>query len=190
MNATRESKERNLTWRIQEDNNCWTHLEHFLECISCILYVVSNLGKSGVQRFKWSMNWSWNEEVMAVWRQPCKAERQFRIRAPISQVVSQLRSHPLAHECHFAASYTHFAAAKWAAKWFRNWPQAANHVAKSPPSCEWSCESSPSCGIISKLWNHLQLAKPKIKLAKWTIQCVTHLAESTCALSDICNRLS
>ena len=31
MNARRESKERNLTWRIQEDSNCWTLLEHFLE---------------------------------------------------------------------------------------------------------------------------------------------------------------
>ncbi|KAL6327497.1 hypothetical protein AAG906_021572 [Vitis piasezkii] len=31
----------------------------------------------------------------------------------ISKGVSQLRNHPLAHECHFAAPYTHFAAAKW-----------------------------------------------------------------------------
>ncbi|RVW91407.1 hypothetical protein CK203_038590 [Vitis vinifera] len=48
------------------------------------------LGKSGVQRFK--------------------------RRAPISKGVSQLRNHPLAHECHFAAQYAHFAAAEWAAK--------------------------------------------------------------------------
>ncbi|RVW18552.1 hypothetical protein CK203_101313 [Vitis vinifera] len=37
----------------------------------------------------------------------------FRSQSPISQGVSQLRNHPLAHECHFAAPYTHFAAVKW-----------------------------------------------------------------------------
>ena len=52
MNARRESKERNLTWRIQEDRNYWTLLKHFLELNLCILYVVSKLGKSEIQRFK------------------------------------------------------------------------------------------------------------------------------------------
>ena len=32
---------------------------------------------------------------------------------PHLQKFSQLRSDPLAHECHFAAPYIHFAAAKW-----------------------------------------------------------------------------
>ena len=32
--------------KIQEDSNCRTHFEHFLESILCILYVVSKLGKS------------------------------------------------------------------------------------------------------------------------------------------------
>ena len=41
-----------------------------------------------------------------------KAELEFRSRGAISKGVSQLRNHPLAHECHFAASYAHFAAAK------------------------------------------------------------------------------
>ena len=31
MNARRERKERNLTWRIQEDSNCWTLLDTFGE---------------------------------------------------------------------------------------------------------------------------------------------------------------
>ena len=43
MNVRRRNKNRNLTWRIQEDNISWTHLEHFMESISCILYVVSKL---------------------------------------------------------------------------------------------------------------------------------------------------
>ena len=78
MNARRESKERNLTWRIQEDSNCWTHLEHFLESISCILYVISKLGKSEIQRFKWCTNWSWNEGVITIGSQSHQAEGQFR----------------------------------------------------------------------------------------------------------------
>ena len=78
MNARRENKERNLTWRIQEDNNCWIYLKHFLESISCILYVVSKLGKSGIQRFKRCTNRSWNEEDRAIGSQSHQAEGQFR----------------------------------------------------------------------------------------------------------------
>ena len=78
MNERRENKERNLTWRIQENSNCCTHLEHFLEFISCILYVFSKLGKSGIQRFKRGMNRSWNEEVIAIGSQSRQAEGQFR----------------------------------------------------------------------------------------------------------------
>ena len=37
----------------------------------------------------------------------------FRSRSAISKGVSQLRNHSLAHECHLAAPYTHFAATKW-----------------------------------------------------------------------------
>ena len=77
MNAKRRNKERNLTWRIQEDSNCWTLLEHFLESISCILYVVSKLGKSEIQRFKQCMNRNWNEEVIAIGIQSHQVESQF-----------------------------------------------------------------------------------------------------------------
>ena len=62
----------------------------------------------------------------------------------------------------------------------QNHLQAANEVETPPPSCETSCKSSPSCGITSKLQNH------KFNLEKWTIQRV----KSTCAISDICYRLS
>ncbi|RVW86136.1 hypothetical protein CK203_038019 [Vitis vinifera] len=31
--------------------NCWEHFDHFLKFISCVLYLVSNLGKSGVHRW-------------------------------------------------------------------------------------------------------------------------------------------
>ena len=71
-------KKRNLTWTIQEDSNCWTHFKYFLDFNSCILYVISNLRKSWVQLFKRCTNWSWNEEVMVVWRQPHQVVRKFR----------------------------------------------------------------------------------------------------------------
>ncbi|KAL6350667.1 hypothetical protein AAG906_028119 [Vitis piasezkii] len=32
--------------------NCWAHFDHFLKFISCVLYLVSKLGKSGVHSFK------------------------------------------------------------------------------------------------------------------------------------------
>ena len=78
MNARRESKERNLTWRIQEDRNYWTLLEYFLDLISCVLYVVSKLGKSEIQRFKQCMIQSWNEEVRAIGSRSLQAKGQFR----------------------------------------------------------------------------------------------------------------
>ena len=93
-----------------------TFLEHFLDLKLCIPYVFSKLRKSVVQHFKRCMIWIWNEEVMAFWRRTRKAEREFRSRDAIWKGVSQLRNHPLAHECHFTAPYVHFAAAKWAAK--------------------------------------------------------------------------
>ena len=57
-------------------------LKQFLELKLCIWYLVSKLGKSGVYRFKRCSIWSWNEEVMAVWRRLCKAERKCYSRTP------------------------------------------------------------------------------------------------------------
>ena len=145
MNVRRESKERNLTWRIQEDSNCWTHFEYILEFISCILYVVSKLGKSGVQHLKRCSNWSWNKEVMDIWREPHQVVRKFHsceinlsLRKfcslkPILQLRNELRNHLQAHMCHFTSGNSIFA--------------TTNHVVKTPPSCESSCKSSPSCEI-------------------------------------------
>ncbi|RVW19113.1 hypothetical protein CK203_095151 [Vitis vinifera] len=38
--------------------NCWEYLDHLPKFISCVLYLVSNLGKSGVHRFKRCSIWS------------------------------------------------------------------------------------------------------------------------------------
>ena len=62
--------------------NCWEHLDHFLKLKLCVWYLVSKLGKSGVHRFKRCLIWSWNEEVMAVWRWLCKAKRECCSRTP------------------------------------------------------------------------------------------------------------
>nr|CAN83185.1 hypothetical protein VITISV_007959 [Vitis vinifera] len=67
-----------------------TFLKHFLELKLCIPYLVSKLGKSGVQRFK---------RRDAIWKG-----------------VSQLRNHFLAHECHFAAQFPSFRSCNTAAK--------------------------------------------------------------------------
>ena len=85
--ANQESKERNLTWRIQEDSNCWPHLEYFLESISYILYVFSKPRKSGIQRFKQYTNWSWNEGVIAIGSQSHQVG---------CEISLWLRNHPLA----------------------------------------------------------------------------------------------
>ena len=44
MNTRRESEERNLTWRIQEDRKCWTLLEHFWSSIYAYYMSFRSLG--------------------------------------------------------------------------------------------------------------------------------------------------
>ena len=53
-------------------------LEHFPKSIFNILYSISNLRKSRIQRFKPRTIWSWNEEDRAFGRQLHQAEGQFR----------------------------------------------------------------------------------------------------------------
>ena len=53
----------------------FTLLEHLTKSIFYMLYTISKLRKSRIQRFKRCMNWIWNEEDMAFARQlhPIKA---------------------------------------------------------------------------------------------------------------------
>ena len=83
--ARKKIRERNPTWSnfawlcaIQKDSSCKTNLEHFIESIIYILSIISKLGKSRVQRFKQCANWSWNEEVMVIWRQLHQVGEKFR----------------------------------------------------------------------------------------------------------------
>ena len=64
--------------KIQKDVSFKTNLEHFPESIIYILYIIFKLRKLGVQRFKQCANRSWNEEVMATWRQLQQDENEFR----------------------------------------------------------------------------------------------------------------
>ena len=74
-----------VTWKCRTQNlvatytlNLRTNLEYFLESILEILYIFSKLKKSGVQLFKQCTNWSWNEEIMVIWRQLRKVKGPFR----------------------------------------------------------------------------------------------------------------
>ena len=85
------------------------NLEHFSESILYILYIVLNIGKLEVQRFKWCTNRNWNEEVIVIWNQLHKVEGSFRnstyefkIQLMNSKSTSkwpQFRIHPLQLWC-------------------------------------------------------------------------------------------
>ena len=92
--GVRKNTRKHGKWGMKQDSVVWkfrtqnlviaytltlrTNLEHFKESILYIIYIILKLGKSGVQNFKHYANWSWNEEVMANWRQLRKAERSFQ----------------------------------------------------------------------------------------------------------------
>ena len=79
-------------------------------------------------------------------RNSCECKNfQFRSQSSIPQGISKLQNHFLAHEYHLEAPYTHFEAAKWAAK--------------SPLGCEMVCELRNGYEITSKRRNGLQIAK-------------------------------
>ena len=85
--------------RIRERNPSWSNFAWWCQIFTCyakfrgqqlqgkfgalprvnflILYIISKLGKSGVQRFKWCTNRIRNEEVMAIWRHLHQAEGLF-----------------------------------------------------------------------------------------------------------------
>ena len=88
-----------------------TNLEHFLESIIYILYIVSKLGKSGVQHLKRFANRSWNEEVMAIWRQLHQAGGSFRNDFEIQLMISKFNfwiRNPLRNDTNFEFTHCHF----------------------------------------------------------------------------------
>nr|CAN83387.1 hypothetical protein VITISV_015383 [Vitis vinifera] len=114
--------------------------------------------------------------------------RKFRSPKPISQLQNEI------HLRNFARCFT---IAKPPASTRVPLRKLKLHFRSCEPRCKITSKLRIKLQIISKLHNHLQvvksqiqLAKSKFKLAKWIIQRVNHLVKSTCAISDICNRLS
>ena len=84
----KRSKEEN---RGQQLQSSLALLEHFPKSIFYMLYTISKLRKSRIQRFKPCTIWSWIEKDMAFGRQLHQAEGQFRtplfkVRIPQSTV--------------------------------------------------------------------------------------------------------
>ena len=71
----KRSKEEN---RGQQLQSSLALLEHFPKSIFYMLYTISNLRKSRIQRFKPCTIWSWNEEDMAFGIQLLQVVRKFR----------------------------------------------------------------------------------------------------------------
>ena len=75
-------KQDSATWKFETQNLVATctlifrkNLEYFLKSILGILYIFLKIKKLGVKCFKWCTNRSWNEEVMAIWRQTMQSWR-------------------------------------------------------------------------------------------------------------------
>ena len=152
-NARRKNKERNLTWRNSRGQQLLDifrvlHGVHFIHTIYHFeSQEVKSLTLSTVCKLELKRrSYGHLKTTAPSWAKISQLRNQL---VKILQVVSQLGNHLQAHVCHFTSSNSLFI--------------AVNQVAKSSPSCESSCE------IISKLWNHLQVVKSQIQLAKWTI---------------------
>ena len=77
-------KQDSIAWKFRTQNlvatyilTLMTNLEHFLKSILDMTYMILKLENLGVQQFKWCPNQSWNEEVMAIWRQLHKVKGPF-----------------------------------------------------------------------------------------------------------------
>ena len=107
-------KQDSIAWKFRTQNLVTTYtmtlrinLEYLLESLLDMLYIFSKLGKLEVQYFKWCANQSWNEEVMAIWRQLCKVEGPFR------NSTYNLKSnlwiwYPIWNDPNFEFTYCHF----------------------------------------------------------------------------------
>ena len=129
-----------------------TNLEHFLKSIIYILYIFSKLGKSAVQRFKRFANRSWNEEVMAIWRQLHQTGVSFRNYFETQLMISKfnlwirnpLRIHPLPLWCSASSTPGIASIQLMNSKSTSKWHQFRIHPL---PLC---CSASSTSGIASK----------------------------------------
>ena len=87
------SKEEN---RGQQLQSSFALLENFPKSIFYILYTISKLWKSRIQRFKPCTIWSWNEEDMAFGSQLLQVMRKFRIPQGVMRNSHNIR---ITHAC-------------------------------------------------------------------------------------------
>ena len=90
--AKRKSKQSEEENRGQQLQSSFTLLEHFPKSIFYIIYTISKLRKSRIQRFKLCTTWSLNEEDMAFGRQLLQACAKF---AQHLQLVRNFAQHLL-----------------------------------------------------------------------------------------------
>ena len=111
-------KQDSVAWKFRTQNlviaytlNLRTNLEHFIESILYIIYIILKLGKSEVQNFKHYANWSWNEEVMAIWRQLHQVGGSFRNDFEIQLMISKFNlwiRNPLRNDTNSEFTHCHF----------------------------------------------------------------------------------
>ena len=94
--AKRKSKQSEEKQRGQQLQSSFTLLEHFPKSIFFILYTISKLWKSRIQRFKPCTIWSWNEEDMAFGSQLLQVMRKFRIPQGVMRNSHNIR---ITHAC-------------------------------------------------------------------------------------------
>ena len=105
MNARRESKERNLTWRIQEDSNCWTHFEYFLEMHNICRFEAREVRSPTLQTVR---------ELELKRRSYGHLKTTASSCAKISQLRNQLRNQPFVVK--ISQPKAHIVVVKWVAK--------------------------------------------------------------------------
>ena len=85
--------------RGQQLQSSFTLLEHFPKSIFYIIYTISNLWKSRIQRFKPCTIWSWNEEDMAFRSKLLQVMRKFRITQGIMRNSHNTFKIRITHAC-------------------------------------------------------------------------------------------
>ena len=95
----RKSKQSEEKQRGQQLQSSFALLEYFPKSIFYMLYTISKLWKSRIQRFKPYMIWSWNEEDMAFGSQLLQVMRKFRITQGIMRNSHNTFKIRITHAC-------------------------------------------------------------------------------------------
>ena len=124
----------------------------------------------GAQKHKNSVVCEISQPKIAPCENATLLRNDFAAQLPPLRKFSQLRNHLLAHECHFAASYPHFAAAKW----LRNPQSLKNFIfAAKTPFCRVfrSCETT--------LWHTSAISQPRTLISQLRNGCeILHALKS------------